>query len=144
MCPHGSPWVLMGSHGFPWAPHGPPWGPWAPLGPPLESRYALLGQKFRKLNVQKTYCRCKEYLAKTICCAILPQIVETHSTELSDHQNTQNLMADSIFGVPGARNHQKQSNINFAHFLSSPSTPGPNLAPMDLCGIFLDFLALVP
>ena len=56
--------------------------------------------------------------------------------ELSDHQNTQNLMADSIFGVPGARNPKKSSKINFARFLSSPSTPGPNLAPMDLCGIF--------
>ena len=83
-----------------------------------------------------SYCRCKEYLAKTICCAILPQIAETHSPELSDHRNTDNLMADSIFWVPGARNHQKPSKINFARFLSSPSTPGPNLAPMDLCGIF--------
>ena len=82
------------------------------------------------------YCRCKEYLAKTIRCAILPQIAETHSSELSDHQNTQNLMADSILGVRGGRNHQKPSKINFARFLSSPSTPGPNLAPMDLCGIF--------
>ena len=45
-------------------------------------------------------------------------------------------MTDSILGVPGARNHQKPSKINFARFLSSPSTPGPNLAPMDLCGIF--------
>ena len=45
-------------------------------------------------------------------------------------------MADWIFGVPGARNHQKPSKIDFARFLSSPSTPGPNLAPMDLCGIF--------
>ena len=83
-----------------------------------------------------TYCRCKEYLAKTMCCAILSQIAETHPPELSDHQNTQNLMADSIFGVPAARNPKKSSKINFARFLSSPSTPGPNLAPMDLCGIF--------
>ena len=45
-------------------------------------------------------------------------------------------MADSIFGVPAARNPKKSSKINFARFLSSPSTPGPNLAPMDLCGIF--------
>ena len=45
-------------------------------------------------------------------------------------------MTDSIFGVPAARNPKKSSKINFARFLSSPSTPGPNLAPMDLCGIF--------
>ena len=79
-------------------------------------------------------------MAKTICCAILHSIAETHSPELSNHQNTQNLMTDSIFGLPGARNHQKPSKINFARFLSSPSTPGPNLAlgpgPLDLCGIF--------